>query len=214
MIHSELLQLNRPNQSQDRFVSQSSKMLKVNMGPDVLVRKGAMVAYEGHIQFAHEGAGLERMFKRWASGEGVPLMRCTGQGDLYLGAMGADIIAFYLDNDEITVNSPNVVGFDAHMTWDIKMMKGVGMIAGGLFSVAIGGTGWVALSSVGPPIVLRTDEAPTFVDTDAIVAWSRGLNVSLNRSANLKSLIGRGSGEAFQLAYQGSGYVVVQPAEV
>jgi uncharacterized protein (AIM24 family) len=153
------------------------------------------------------------MMKRWISGEGVPLMRVSGQGDLYLGVGGADIVPFYLDNDEITVNSPNVVGFDAHMTWDIKAVKGVGMLAGGLFSVTIGGSGWVALSSIGPPIVLRTEEAPTFVDTDAIVAWSRALGVSLHRSATLKSLIGRGSGEAFQLAFQGAGYVVVQPAE-
>jgi uncharacterized protein (AIM24 family) len=211
-IQGELLH-HRPNPSRERMVHQSSKMLKVTMGPDLLCRKGAMVAFDGYVQFGHEGAGLERFLKKWMSGEGVPLMRCTGQGDLYLGAHGADIVCFQLDNDEITVNSPNVVGFDAHLQWDIKMMKGVGMLAGGLFSVTIAGSGWVALSSVGPPIVLRTEEAPTFVDTDAIVAWSRGLQVSLHRSATMKALIGRGSGEAFQLAFNGAGYVVVQPSE-
>ena len=82
-----------------------------------------------------------------------------------------------------------------------------------LGTVTIAGSGWVALASDGPPIVLRTEEAPTFVDTDAIVAWSRGLNVSLHRSAGLKALVGRGSGEAFQLAFGGAGYVVVQPSE-
>jgi uncharacterized protein (AIM24 family) len=214
VIHGELLQINRPNPSRDRMVAQNSKMLKVTMGPDLLARKGAMVAYDGFIDFDHQGAGLERFVKKWLTGEGVPLMRCTGQGDLYLGANGADIISFYLENDEITVNSPNVVGFDATLSWDIKTVgSAAGMLAGGVFSVAISGSGWVALSSVGPPIVLRTDEAPTFVDKDAIVAWSRGLNVSLHRSAGLKALIGRGSGEAFQLAFQGSGYAVVQPSE-
>ena len=213
MIHGDLLQHHRPNPSRERMVEQSRKMLKVTMGPDLLARKGAMVAHDGFIEFGHEGAGLSRYLKQWGSGEGVPLMRCTGQGDLYLGAHGNDIVSFYLDNDEITVNSPNIVGFDAHLQWDIKAMKGVGMLAGGLFSIAIAGSGWVALASDGPPIVLRTDEAPTFVDTDAIVAWSRGLNVSLHRSASLKSLVGRGSGEAFQLAFAGAGYVVVQPSE-
>jgi uncharacterized protein (AIM24 family) len=213
MFHGELLQHHQPNPSRERMVHQSSKMLKVTMGPDLLARKGAMVAHEGFMDFSHEGAGLDRFIKKWASGEGVALMRCTGQGDLYLGAHGSDIVCFYLDNDEITVNSPSVVAFDAHLRWDIKMMKGAGMLAGGLASVAIAGSGWVALSSVGPPIVLRTDEAPTFVDTDAIVAWSRGLNVSLHRSATMKALIGRGSGEAFQLAFGGAGYVIVQPAE-
>lgn len=213
MIHGDLWQLNRPNPSRERMVNQSSKMLKVTMGPDLLARKGAMVAHEGFMEFGHEGAGLERFMKKWLSGEGVPLMRCTGQGDLYLGANGADIVCFLLQEDEITVNAPNVVAFDAHMRWDIRTVKGAGMLAGGLFNVTVAGTGWVALSSVGSPIVLRTDTAPTYVDTDAIVAWSRGLGVSLHRSATLKSLIGRGSGEAFQLAFSGAGYVVVQPAE-
>jgi uncharacterized protein (AIM24 family) len=213
MIHGDLQQ-HRPNPGRERMVAQSSKILKVTMGPDLLARKGAMVAHEGFIEFGHEGAGLERFVKKWMTGEGVPLMRCTGQGDLYLGAHGNDIVSFYLDEDEITVNSPNVVGFDAHLRWDIKTMKGAGMLAGGLFSVTIAGSGWVALSSNGPPIVLRTEEAPTFVDTDAIVAWSRGLNVSLHRSATVKALIGRGSGEAFQLAFAGAGYAVVQPSEV
>jgi uncharacterized protein (AIM24 family) len=214
MIHGELLQLHRPNPSQERMVAQSSKMLKVTMGPDLVARKGAMVAYEGFVDFDHEGAGIGRHLKGMMSGEKVPLMRCKGQGNLYLGANGADIISFYLDNDEITVNSPNVVAFDAHMSWDIKTVgSAAGMLAGGMFSIAIGGSGWVALSSYGAPIVLRTDEAPTFVDKDAIIAWSRGLNVSLHRSAGLKALIGRGSGEAFQLAFQGAGYAVVQPAE-
>ena len=119
VIHGDLLQHNRPKPSHERMVNQSSKMLKVTMGPDLLARKGAMVAHEGYMEFGHEGAGLSRYLKQWATGEGVPLMRCNGQGDLYLGAHGADIVCFYLDNDEISVNSPNVVGFDAHMNWDV-----------------------------------------------------------------------------------------------
>jgi uncharacterized protein (AIM24 family) len=59
---------------------------------------------------------------------------------------------------------------------------------------------------------LRTD-APTFVDTDAVVAWSSGLTASVNRTMKAGALIGRGSGEAAQLALQGQGIVIVQPSE-
>jgi uncharacterized protein (AIM24 family) len=61
--------------------------------------------------------------------------------------------------------------------------------------------------------VLDTGEAPTFVDTNALVAWSTELTVKPNRTVKLGGLIGRGSGEAFQMAFTGRGFVVVQPSE-
>jgi uncharacterized protein (AIM24 family) len=70
----------------------------------------------------------------------------------------------------------------------------------------------VAITTRGDPVVLRTDQ-PTFVDTDAVVAWSAGLQTSLNKTMKAKALIGKGSGEAVQLTFQGQGIVIVQPAE-
>ena len=69
-----------------------------------------------------------------------------------------------------------------------------------------------AVTTKGEPVVLRTDQ-PTFVDTDAVVAWSAGLTTSLRRSVKMKALIGKGSGEAVQLAFQGNGIIIVQPSE-
>ena len=93
-----------------------------------------------------------------------------------------------------------------------ERVKGAGMTAGGMFNTRLEGTGWVAITTDGDPVVLRTD-APTFVDTDAVVAWSSNLQTSLNRTMKAKAAIGLGSGEAVQLTFQGDGIVIVQPSE-
>ena len=63
-----------------------------------------------------------------------------------------------------------------------------------------------------PPVVLNVD-APTYADIHAAVAWSASLTTSVRRTAGASALIGRGSGEAFQLVFNGQGFVVVQASE-
>ena len=58
-----------------------------------------------------------------------------------------------------------------------------------------------------------SSDLPTFADTDAIVAWSAHLDTSLKSTMSAGALIGRGSGEAVQVAFQGNGFVIVQPSE-
>ena len=52
-----------------------------------------------------------------------------------------------------------------------------------------------------------------FADANALVAWSIGLQTNIKSSVTAGSLIGRGSGEAFQVAFSGQGFVIVQPSE-
>ena len=65
----------------------------------------------------------------------------------------------------------------------------------------------------GEPVVLNPAEAATYADANALIAWSLGLQTSIKSSFTAGSLIGRGSGEAFQVAFQGAGFVIVQPSE-
>lgn len=44
-------------------------------------------------------------------------------------------------------------------------------------------------------------------------AWSTSLDTSLRSTVKAGALIGRGSGEAFQLALEGRGFVLVQASE-
>jgi uncharacterized protein (AIM24 family) len=87
------------------------------------------------------------------------------------------------------------------------------MMAGGLFNMHLSGSGWVAVLSDGPPVLLNTGEAPTFADPQAAITWSSGVSTSIKTDVKLKNFIGRGSGESIQMAFQGAGWVLVQPSE-
>jgi uncharacterized protein (AIM24 family) len=51
------------------------------------------------------------------------------------------------------------------------------------------------------------------VDLQSAVAWSATLRTRVRRTASAGALVGRGSGEAHQLALAGGGFVVVQASE-
>jgi uncharacterized protein (AIM24 family) len=198
------------------FTLQNTKLLKCVLGTDVLARQGAMVAYQGDVRFDFEGAGLARYVKQWATGESIPLMRCTGQGDVFFADQARDVTIVYLNNDGITLNGRNVLAFDAALSWDIRMMHGVaGIGAHGIFNIVLQGTGWVAMTCTGTPLVFDVNpSSQIFVDSDAAVAWSTSLRTSFSSSVTFGSLLGRGSGELWQMRFEGhEGFVVVQPSE-
>ncbi|MEU7021985.1 AIM24 family protein [Streptomyces sp. NPDC046203] len=201
-----------------RMENHGSAMLKVAMttGQDLYARTGSMVAYEGFVSYEPNPPALRHQAKEWFTGEGAPVMRCSGDGLLYLADYGADVVVVNLNGDALSVNGSNLLAFDAHLDWGVERVKGLAKFAGqGMFNVRISGTGWVALTSRGTPVVVdcgRGDDE-TYVDPDALVAWSPTLKVKGKRSFKAGSLIGRGSGEAYQMAFSGQGIVVVQPSE-
>ena len=214
-MQTTLAQYNE-TQSTDSFALQNSKLLKVRLDQVTIQAKlGSMVAYQGDVKFEHAGSGgLGRMLKKAVSGEGQSLMKMTGSGEVFLADTAQDIHLVYLENEKITVNGPNLLAFDAGIDWDIERMQGAsGMMGGGLFNTSLQGTGWVAILSDGPPVLLNVASAPTFADAQAAITWSSGVSTSIKTDVNLKSLIGRGSGETVQMAFSGQGWVLVQPSE-
>jgi uncharacterized protein (AIM24 family) len=187
-------------------------MLKVLMGEPLLARQGSMVAYQGNVEFDYEGGGAAKFLKKAVTGEGVPLMRCSGQGEPFLADQANDVHLLHLDGAGLTVNGKNILAFEASLSWDIVRVQGAGVGAGGLFNTQIQGHGWVAITTDGSPVVLQTNQ-PTFADAQAAVAWSSSLQTSVKSSIKLKSLVRGGTGEAFQIAFQGQGIVIVQPSE-
>lgn len=195
------------------FVLQNGKMLRVEL-PEVLAKQGSMVAFQGEWDFDYEGSGgLGKLFKKAMTGEGASLMRVRGRGALFLADNADDIHLFYLENEGLTVNGRNLLAFQPQLRWDIQRVQGAGVAAGGLFNTTLNGTGWVAVTAHGTPVVLDTAAMPTFVDGQAAVCWSAGLHVGVNRTFKAGALIGRGSGEAMQLAFKGVGFVLVQASE-
>ena len=209
-------------ESPNAFNLQSKKLLRVNMaacGGQVLTKAGAMIAYQGQISFTRQGSGgVDKWVKKAISGESFTLMLAQGTGDLFLADAANDIVLLYLNNESITVEALNLLAFTPSISWDIKMIKGAaGMLSGGLWTVELTGTGYLALISKGEPMTLKvTPDQPTYTDPNATIAWSQGLNPTIHMDANLsslKGLFGSAHGEIFQLAFQGNGYVVVQPSE-
>jgi uncharacterized protein (AIM24 family) len=204
-------------QSQEAFALQNAKLLKVSLNQITIQAKlGSMVAYQGDVKFEHAGSGgMSRMLKKAMTGEGTRLMKMEGTGEVFLADQAQEIHLIRLENDAITCNGSNLLAFDAGIDWDIKKVEGgfSGALAGGLFNIALSGSGWVALLSDGPPVLLNTSEAPTFADPQAAITWSSGVQTSVKTDVNLKSLIGRGSGESLQMAFHGDGWVLIQPSE-
>ena len=148
------------------------------------------------------------------TGEGTRLMKITGTGEVFLGDQAQDIHLIYLENDAITVNGSNLLAFDAGIDWDIKRVEGVsGLMGGGLFNMALQGTGWVSVISDGPPVLLNTGDAPTFADPQAAITWASSVQTGIKTDVKLKNFIGRGSGESVQMSFSGAGWVLVQPSE-
>jgi len=203
-------------QSQGAFALQNSKLLKVSLDQVAIQAKlGAMVAYQGDVSFEHAGSGgMGRMLKKAVTGEGQTLMKMSGTGEVFLADTAQDIHLIKLENDAITVNGANLLAFDEGINWDIQRVQGAsGMMGGGLFNTALTGTGWVAILSDGPPVLLNTGQAPTFADPQAAITWASSVQTSVKTDVKLKNFIGRGSGESVQMAFSGQGWVLVQPSE-
>ena len=204
-------------QSAEAFALQNGKLLKVSLDQVTIQAKlGSMVAYQGDVRFEHAGSGgLGRMIKKATTGEGTRLMKMEGSGEVFLADQAQDVHLITLENDQITCNGANVLAFDAGIDWDIKKVEGgpAAMLAGGLFNMVLKGTGQVALISDGPPVKLDVGAAPTFADANAAITWSSGVTSQVKVDANVKTLIGRGSGETIQVAFSGQGWVLVQPSE-
>jgi uncharacterized protein (AIM24 family) len=204
-------------QSAEAFALQNSKLLKVSLDQVTIQAKlGSMVAYQGDVRFEHAGSGgMGRLLKKAVTGEGTRLMKMDGTGEVFLGDQAQDIHLLKLEDEQITCNGPNVLAFDAGIDWDIKRVEGgvASAMAGGLFNMVLSGSGWVALLSDGPPVLLNTGDAPTFADAQAAITWSSGVSTQVKVDANLKTLVGRGSGETVQIAFSGDGWVLVQPSE-
>lgn len=134
-IHGSLFQDFREKETQDPFSLQNKKLLRVDMRyGEVLARAGSMVAYQGDIRFTKQSSGLGRMFKQAVTGEGLTVMTCAGQGDLFLANEADDVQIIYLQDDAVSVNGNNVLAFSSSIQWDIHRIQARGAaMTGGLY---------------------------------------------------------------------------------
>jgi len=206
------------NLNQGLFELESDRLLEVNLNGMIWMKVGAMVAYVGEMKFTREGMfdqGLGNLLKKAVSGEGASLVKAEGRGKLYLADGGRQITVLNLANESIFINGNDLLALESKLSKDITMMKKISAVAsGGLFNVKVSGSGLLAFCSMGKPLVLKVSPGrPVFTDPQATVAWSGSLNPEFKTDISFKTLLGRGSGESFQMKFDGDGFVVVQPYE-
>lgn len=194
---------------------QHKRCVKYVVNGECVARQGAMVAYRGNLQFEVKSQGVGNLLKRAMTGEGVALMSVRGQGEVWFASTAQECFIMDLDpGDALSINGRNILCFDPSLRYDIQLVRGAGMFGGGLFNSVFSGTGRLAISCDGDPLVIPvTPEVPVFVDTDAVVGWSSNLQTGIHKSQSLRSMLRGGSGELFQLVLSGHGFVIIQPSE-
>ncbi len=217
----------------------NSKLLRAHVsGGSLLSRRGAMIAYIGDVRFEPRmsmSGGMGGFVGRMIAGEQVPMMEASGSGSILYGYRGMQVTLMELQGDQVTVEADRLLAFPTHMQAGTVMLGGgsgggggggglMGALRGAARSVATGqglattvvsGSGPVAVLSHGPVFELqvRPGGPPVAVDPQAYVAHRGPLDVAFRSSAGFRDVVGRGSGEAFQLQCQGQGTVFVQASE-
>ncbi|CAL9525807.1 hypothetical protein SUDANB106_03954 [Streptomyces sp. enrichment culture] len=202
-----------------RFRLQGGKVLAVDLAGDtVRAKNGSMVAYDGQMAFkklSGGGEGLRGMVTRRLTGEQMEMMEVKGQGTCYFADRASDIGLVALQGQKLHVESSNLLCADGSLRTGTAFTGLRGASQGnGLFTTTVEGTGTAALMSDGPAVVLRvTPQSPLQVDPGAYVAHTGNLRQEFQTGVNFRTFMGEGSGESFQIRFEGEGLVYVQPSE-
>ncbi|MGW2656986.1 AIM24 family protein [Streptomyces sp. NPDC001478] len=207
-------------QSQERYTVQNPQLLRVALTgqDDVLARKGAMVAYQGLMEFDGEYQSQGQRRARANTGEGLDLMRCSGQGTVFFANLAQHVHVVDVDHDGLTVDSAYVLALDSSLHFEVIAVDSQYGISGtGKYQLNISGTGKVALMTSGQPLMMQvTPDKYVSADADAIVAWSSSLRVQMQAQTHSSGVFRRrgNTGEGWELSFLGQGYALVQPSEV
>ena len=206
------------DRGQGVFELESARLLEINLNGRVWTKMGSMVAYRGQVKFTREGVlehGFGKFLKKTVSGEGARLTKAEGNGKVYLADQGKKVTILNLEGQSIFVNGNDLLAFEEHIQWDIRIMKKMtAVLAGGLFNVRLEGEGMIAITSHYDPLTLKVSpQDPVITDPNATIAWSGNLEPEFRTDMSLKTFFGRGSGESIQMQFQGDGFVVIQPFE-
>ncbi|MER6334174.1 TerD family protein [Streptomyces sp. NPDC001034] len=202
-----------------RWTQQNKKLMRVDLGiggQPVLARQGSMVLYQGKVDFGYKGAGFAGRIVGNATGQEMQLMRCTGQGQVFLAENATNLHPIELQGDAICVSAENVLAFDETLQYEVRRIEGHGIPGGALFTMQFQGTGTIVVKTHGTPVVLPVTPT-TFADCNAVVAWSAASQVIVSSQVRMRRNAYPGdTGETVNLQFRGApgNFIVVQPYEV
>ncbi|MFD8805806.1 TerD family protein [Streptomyces sp. NPDC059597] len=213
------LQMYKEVPTGQRWTQQNKKLVRVDLGvagQPVLARQGSMVLYQGKVDFAYKGAGFAGRVVGNATGQEMQLMRCTGQGQVFLADDSTYLHPIELQGDAICVSAENVLAFDESLQYEVRRIEGHGIPGGALFTMQFQGTGTIVVKTHGVPVVLPVTPT-TFADCHAVVAWSAAAQVIVSSQVRMRRNAYAGdTGESVNLQFRGApgNFIVVQPYEV
>lgn len=210
---------------------------------EVLARSGSMVAFQGrasftevggdqrqmaHLinqqiqrqhQYGQQGQQLQQLQQQYAAGAQGLLMSCTGTGTVFLANLAQHLHVLTLQQGEqLTLSSAYLLAMENSVSWRTVNIEGGERIAGvGNWCLELTGPGQVVLMTSGRPLALPVGpQQYASADADAVVAWSSALDVQLqSQSSNTAALRRHGTAtEGWELSFQGTGQVVIQPSEL
>jgi uncharacterized protein (AIM24 family) len=211
------------------FTRINSKMIEVPLlpGQRLFSQRGAMLAYHGEVSFTPNltggQGGIGSMLGRRLANEDTPLMTVEGQGSVFFGHGGHHVHVVELANDAMYVEADRLLVFEGSLRQSTMFMGQQGGVMGiirgqatgqGLFTTSLQGTGSVAVLAHGGVFELPiSPQKPVHVDPQAYIAHRGDVRSKVTAAVGWRELVGRGSGEAFQLELSGNGVVYVQASE-
>jgi uncharacterized protein (AIM24 family) len=215
------------------FTVLNSRMVEARIEPGrrMFSQRGAMLAYRGEVSFTPNiqggQGGVGSMIGRRIAGEATPLMTVEAAqgagGTVMFGHGGHHVHVVDLTGETLYVEADRLLAFDGSLEQGTMFMGSqggvMGMVRGqvtgqGLFTTTLRGQGSAAVMAHGGVIELPiTPQRPVHVDPQAYVAHRGDVRNKLSTALGWRDMVGRGSGEAFQLELSGQGTVYVQASE-
>ncbi|NEW47573.1 AIM24 family protein [Nocardia cyriacigeorgica] len=207
--------LNPMNLGESDNIPDNSYAYCIDLNKPWFMRKGAMIAYYGQIQFQLLTHGLQGSLMHMVSQQfSAPLFTsdyvvAEGQGTLIIGDRGYDINSYDLDDGNLTIRAANLLAFEPGLALNQSIVPGF---------LTLIGTGKFLASSNGPVMFA---EPPLRVDPESLVGWADCPSPSHHYDQRwVSSFLAAGaarfgvnSGEERQFDFTGAGTVLIQSSE-
>ncbi|MEU0539132.1 AIM24 family protein [Nocardia sp. NPDC005978] len=207
--------LNPTNLGDSDNIPNNSYAYCIDLRKPWFMRRGAMIAYYGQMEFRALTHGLQGGLLHMVSQQfSAPLFTsdyvvAEGHGKLIIGDRGYDINSYDLDNGNLTVRAANLLAFEPELSLNQSIVPGF---------LTLIGTGKFLASSNGPVMFA---EPPLRVDPESLVGWADCPSPSHHYDQRwVSSFLAAGaarfgvnSGEERQFDFTGAGTVLIQSSE-
>ena len=188
--------------------------VKLKAGETIKVEAAAMATMDTNLKMKTKFRGG---FKRFLTGESLFINDFTaenGPGEIGIAPGGpGDMEHVYLQGETIYLQNSGYVASSPNLAVETKwqgLVKGI-FNADGLFHIKVSGTGDLFFSTYGAMVPIDID-GEYIVDNAYMVAFTEGLDYTMEKMGSYKSLFF--SGEGLVCRYRGKGRLWLQTRQV